>query len=327
MRYRLSAVLLFLAAAVQPAAAEPVAVKAVPVPLNAEAPEQQSVDLLRFRGGVALTSPDRRFADLSGLWVDGEGGRFAAVSDRGFLVTGRLLHDADGRLQGVVGVDIAPLMGPDGRPLLKKLDADAEELTPDGAGGLIMAFERRHRLWHYPAGGGLPEEVPPPPGLFLAPANDGIEAMARLGDGRLLVITEGFQVAHGSGPHLSRGGVAGWIGSPGAWEGFTYATDGGFAPTGATLLPDGDVGLVERRYSVFGGVAVRILRLPVASLRLGERVEPGRLADLVAPLTVDNFEGIAARRGPEGKTLLYLISDDNHNPRQRTLLLSFEISG
>jgi hypothetical protein len=31
------------------------------------------------------------------------------------------------------------------------------------------------------------------------------------------------------------------------------------------------------------------------------------------------------RRGPRGETLLYVISDDNYLPLQRTLLLMFEV--
>ncbi len=38
------------------------------------------------------------------------------------------------------------------------------------------------------------------------------------------------------------------------------------------------------------------------------------------------MEGIAARRGPGGETLIYLISDDNFHPWQRTLLLMFELA-
>jgi len=40
---------------------------------------------------------------------------------------------------------------------------------------------------------------------------------------------------------------------------------------------------------------------------------------------IDNMEGIAVRRGTNGETLLYMISDDNFSARQRTLLLMFEL--
>ena len=39
-------------------------------------------------------------------------------------------------------------------------------------------------------------------------------------------------------------------------------------------------------------------------------------------MNVDNFEGMATRQGSTG-TLIYLISDDNRSPVQRTLLMEF----
>ena len=47
------------------------------------------------------------------------------------------------------------------------------------------------------------------------------------------------------------------------------------------------------------------------------------LVELSLPSTVDNFEGIAAVRYGDG-VRLYILSDDNANPRQRTLLLAFD---
>jgi hypothetical protein len=37
------------------------------------------------------------------------------------------------------------------------------------------------------------------------------------------------------------------------------------------------------------------------------------------------MEGIAVRRGVNGEIFLYIISDDNYSPLQRTLLLMFEV--
>jgi hypothetical protein len=46
--------------------------------------------------------------------------------------------------------------------------------------------------------------------------------------------------------------------------------------------------------------------------------------DLAPPLTVDNFEGVTAVARPDGRIRFYLISDDNHQSSQRTLLLAFD---
>ncbi len=43
-------------------------------------------------------------------------------------------------------------------------------------------------------------------------------------------------------------------------------------------------------------------------------------------MSVDNLEGVAARRAKTGETLLYLVSDDNFRATQRTLLLVFALT-
>ena len=48
-------------------------------------------------------------------------------------------------------------------------------------------------------------------------------------------------------------------------------------------------------------------------------------AELKAPLPVDNFEGVAIGVSPEGKRRIWIISDDNFNRLQRTLLLAFDL--
>ena len=48
------------------------------------------------------------------------------------------------------------------------------------------------------------------------------------------------------------------------------------------------------------------------------------LLRLDPPLRLDNFEGIAVQEDAAG-TLIYLISDNNFQPFQRTLLLQFRL--
>jgi hypothetical protein len=49
------------------------------------------------------------------------------------------------------------------------------------------------------------------------------------------------------------------------------------------------------------------------------------LARLNLLVTVDNFEGIAAKEMPDGRVRLFVISDDNFSSRQRTLLMVFDL--
>ena len=90
-------------------------------------------------------------------------------------------------------------------------------------------------------------------------------------------------------------------------------------------LPGGDILVLERRYTLIGGVAALLRRLPQESIRRGARLDGAEIARLQPPLNVDNMEGIAARRDGDGGTLIYLLSDDNNSVLQRTLLLMFEL--
>ena len=58
----------------------------------------------------------------------------------------------------------------------------------------------------------------------------------------------------------------------------------------------------------------------LAGQPLGDAV----IATLAPPFPIDNMEGIAVdRSGPA--PLLWMISDDNGNPLQRTLLMRFDV--
>ena len=83
--------------------------------------------------------------------------------------------------------------------------------------------------------------------------------------------------------------------------------------------------VLERGFRFLLGFRVRIARVPAAQLRQGTVAQGTEVARLDARFTMDNFEGIAARTGPRGETLLYVISDDNFNVFQRTLLMVFAL--
>lgn len=66
-------------------------------------------------------------------------------------------------------------------------------------------------------------------------------------------------------------------------------------------------------------------KIAARDLVAGDTVRAEELAFLAVPYAVDNLEGIYATRGPRGETLLWLLSDNNFNRAQRTILLLFEL--
>jgi hypothetical protein len=309
-----------------PPAAGALTVESIPVPLDPGDPSRERLGPLLYLGGLWLRSGDRRFGGLSDLSVSADGSQVFAVSDCGEGLTASLSYDADGRLVRAERVQVVPL-APGPTP-----GSDAESLV-SAEGGLEVGFEGKAKVLSYrkhPPFAGPPRSLPFPRGVARCDSNGGFEAMADLGDGRRLFVCEKRRVASST--------VPAWIGRGGAWvqRDYPLVFEGGWAgepfrPTGAALLADGDVLVVERRFPPLGA---RIVRLDGASLDGTGPLQPREIARFEAPLTLDNFEGIDVRRDGSGRTLVYLISDDNncfknaYDPiPQRTLLLMFALEG
>jgi hypothetical protein len=300
-------------------AQQPIVAFSQTVPLDPRDPAMRRVGALTYRGGIALRSTDPRFGGFSGIHIASDGKTLLAISDRGAWL--RLSLDYQrGRLIGVGRAEMGRLIGTKGQPLIGK-DGDAEALAtlPDGA--FLVALERRHRILHYPDASPpfskRPSTFPLPQPLLDAPANAGIEALVHVGSGFFVTIAERMQAGGGA--------LAAWVGRNGTWEPFAYARKPGMRVTDAALLPSGDLVVLEHRYSVESGSVVRFVRVPRAAIAPYQRVEGKEIALLAPPLTTDNFEGVAARRGQGDEALLYVMSDDNFNPLQRTLLMLFAV--
>jgi hypothetical protein len=323
---------LSLVAACSTAAREPgptaaIEIEARALPLNADDPAVTTVGKLRWRGGVVLTSRERRFGGWSDLSISPDGRGLHSISDEGSWLTATLRYDNDGRLVGVGAATIGSLRGENGQLLVDKIETDAEGLARLPDGGWLVSFERDHRVLQYPPGdesagqglAGRPRRLTTPPEFRRQPANGGVEALLVLPDRRTLMISEEMSEKPGT--------VVGWIvDADGNWRKFHYQTrDGDHRPTSIALLPDGDLVLLERAFDPMRGVRVAVKRVRLADVGPDALVRGEELAWLRQPFSVDNLEGVATGRGPRGETLLWLLSDDNFNPLQRTILLHFEL--
>jgi hypothetical protein len=309
-----------VAAAGTAAAQQPIAVFSQTVPLDPRDPALRQAGELDYRGGIALRSTDARFGGFSGLHVSTDGATLLAISDRGAWLKLALRYDQAGRLVGAAQAEMGPLIGEDGKPLAGiAADAEALAVLPDGS--MLVAFERRHRMLLYPEAtppfSKPPTPFPGPEGIEEAPPNGGLEALTHMGRGFLVAIAERMTAGGGA--------LAAWVGRAGVWEPFGYVRKPGFRVTAAGLLPAGDLVVVEHRYSAASGSVLRIVRVPRNAIAPRRRVEGRALAVLEPPLTTENFEGISVRRGEGREALIYMISDDNFNPLQRTILMMFAV--
>ncbi|SDB37811.1 esterase-like activity of phytase family protein [Belnapia rosea] len=270
---------------------------------------------LEALGGLELDDGVLGFGGLSALHIDDDL-RLTAISDLGHWVTARLAL-REGRPEGLADLRTGPLRDGSGIPLRRGYGGDAESLARLPDGSWLVGFERWQRIRRYRDISGPGEYVEAPPGLEFAPRNGGLESLAVLPDGRWLAIAESF---------LPRGDESlrrAWIGGPGAWRRLVYRPAEGFNPADMAPLPGGGALVLERSFSIFAGFGGRVVRLSAAQLN-GAVLEGEEILRLDAPVPRDNYEGITVFRHA-GRTLVALVSDDNENMLQRTLLLVFAV--
>jgi hypothetical protein len=279
-------------------------------------PRRTDYGALTFLSAFRLSSKDKRFGGLSGLSI-GSDKRFYAISDNGYWFSAQMIRDENDQLMNLVDWQIAPLLTRSGAAASGSL-RDAEALTRTRDGSFLVAFEGVHRIWRYAAPPltmkSVPEVVKTPPEIARAPANGGMEGIASLPDGRLLILTEEFANPDGS--------FKGWLMNAGRTVELSYIPSPGFHVTDCAALDNGDVLVLERRYVPFGILSARITLVEGQHLQAGAKLIGKELLKLEQPLAAENYEGIAVQRTPRG-TIIFIVSDDNYSSLQQTLLLQF----
>lgn len=272
---------------------------------------------LTLVGGWELQSENSEFGGFSALNAMG-GGRLLALSDASHVAG--MTITPQGRAEKTF---IAPLPVRKGEFSTKK-DTDSESMTFDPVSGRFwLGFEQRHRIRRYAPGLARAEATGKPAAMQGWPRNGGAEAIVRLRDGRFLVFSESRSVRPGVTIGLVYDSDPA---EPGARaRTFAYQPPSGFRITDIAELPDGRLIALHRRIALADGFTARIGIIARDAVRPGALVRPRVIAALEPPLPVDNMEGIAVDR-EKGRTVLWLISDDNFVPLQRTLLLKFVLS-
>lgn len=281
---------------------------------------------LTFIGGLELSSPEPLFGAFSAIRFRNPQS-FLGVFDTGYWIEGQIVRDGQGRLAGVEAVRIAPLLDAAGRESLSKFSVDAESLALDG-GQAYVGFEQRHRVVRYGPLSDLGKALPSAPLVFpfdldILHSNGGFESLvvAPAGSeiaGALVAITEKSFDDNGNI-------YAAIVGGPLAGE-FRVRPRDEFEITDATFLPDGDLLLLERRFSIATGVGMRLRRIEGSSIRPGAVADGEILFEANYRSQIDNMEGLDAIPQSDGSVRLIVVSDDNHSILQRTLMLEFRLA-
>jgi hypothetical protein len=104
---------------------------------------------------------------------------------------------------------------------------------------------------------------------------------------------------------------------------FTVRRHGGFDITDGAFLPDGDLLLLERSYTIMSGVRMRLRRIASDSIGKGALVDGPVLLQADMTFQIDNMEALDVWRREDGATMISMMSDDNYSILQRNLYLEF----
>jgi hypothetical protein len=310
-------------------------------------PGRKTLGELTFVDGFHLTSPDKRFGGLSGIDVLDDG-NLLAVSDAGDFVWIGL--GADGVTP--VSARISGMRDASGDALQGKVAADAEGLAVEG-GVALVSFEGDHRVLAFDLGRcGAAARGAPVAGAhgefgaafrkanLKVGGNEGPEALA-LAPGWFMFV--GLEARTDNASAISARAIE-------APLDFSIRV-GESAPSvvGLDVLPRDDDGLAA--YSLHrstNAMATNVIvlvetlfardldqaNLPARIIsdideRSRARFRPAAsrvLAGMNLFVTIDNFEGVAARRMPDGRVRLYVVADDNFSASQRTLLMVYDVA-
>jgi hypothetical protein len=279
---------------------------------------------LDFRGGLMLESPAKEFGGISALRVGADGQSFISVTDKGQWLRARIVYRGTVPI-AITDAEMAPILGPDRRPLKSRGWYDTESLAVDG-GTVYVGIERVHRIVRFDYGRdgllarGIPISVPL--GFRKLPSNGSLECLVMppqggpLG-GTLIAVSEKGLDANGN--------IQGFLIGGGADGSFSLKRSDDFDVSDCALTPGGKLLVLERRFSWTSGIAMRIRSVPLTAIKPNATVDGAEVVTADMGYQIDNMEGLSVHRAPDGALVLTLISDDNFSPLQRTVLLQFTL--
>ncbi|MBA3675860.1 MAG: esterase-like activity of phytase family protein [Sphingosinicella sp.] len=284
-----------------------------PVPLDEDAPARRRIGGLTYLGGWALRGNDPRFGGISAIHV--EGGEAVSVTDRGSVIRFPL--------PGVPGGSAPRLSALGGGPGSNagKRNRDSEAMVVAN-GRMWISFEYRNALWRYDPTGRQADAVALPPAMARWSRKAGGEAMVRMKDGRFLILSEGQLLPDGSTEALlfdgdpMRGGASVLR--------LRYRAPKGYRITDAALLADSRILFLNRRVSLPDGITAKLTLGVLPELKEGALLTGREIASFRPPVIADNLEALSVQEGHE-RTIVWIASDDNFSPLQRTLLLKFAL--
>jgi hypothetical protein len=287
--------------------------------------DQKRFGKLEFIGGIEMSSSNALLGAISSIRFRPDRKSFLAIMDTGHWVEGEVERDEKGRLSGTSDLTVTSMIDANGRSEQVKERMDSEGVALRD-GEVLASYEGLHRVDIYPDPGfaqsgpiaTLPILIPPKS----LRGNRGLETIAvspkdsPLAGGVVVVSELSFDKAN----HL----LAAVLDGPRKGV-FGVVQKDPFAITDGAFLPNGDLLLLERRFSFAEGIGMQIRRIKGADIKPGAAVDGEILLNTDMGYQIDNMEGLDVIVEPGGDIRVIVVSDDNHSILERNLMLEFRL--
>ncbi|MGJ8528951.1 esterase-like activity of phytase family protein [Maritalea sp.] len=284
---------------------------------------------LVWRGGLHLTSESKDFGGLSDITFTSVEGNLAIVTDKGNFISGRMKYGPSGAPIGIDDADIKRLRNSKGAQLPSTFSRDSEAIDTVYRNGKPIAvrvgFEHLTRVADFKLNGTRPGgpaiDYTIPQWLKKQRNNGSIESLciappASPVAGSTLMIAQDVRNKEGHN--------RAWLSGKRDGGDLFVATTGKYSPTACTFTPNGDLLILFRSVGIFG-FSMQLTKVAADQVK-ARTVLTGELMLEASGGDVDNMEGLTTHIGNNGETIISVLSDDNFNNWERTLLLQFEIS-
>jgi hypothetical protein len=286
--------------------------------------DQRVFGKLEFIGGLDLSSNNALFGAFSSIRFRADGEHFLGVLDTAHWLEGRVARGPDGRLSGLADVTVTSIMDRRGETESAKERMDSEGIA-FRKGQVLVSFEGNARVDAYPDPGFANSKPIDSLPILIGNGlkrNRSLETVvvspqdSPLAGAPVIVAELSFD----RNDHL----LAAVLDGPRRGV-FGVVQNDPFAVTDGAFLPNGDLLLLERRFSFAAGLGMEIRRIKGGDIKPGAVVDGEVLLSADLGYQIDNMEGLDVVVRPNGDIHLILVSDDNHSILQRSLMLEFKL--
>lgn len=307
-------------------AAEKLTITSKPIDFSSVSPTQEIFDELLWRGGLVLKSTHAQFGGLSGIELSANGKKMLAISDRGYWIKADVIYK-NGRISSLANSQIAPILGANGKKFVY-WKADSEGLTKrnDSLSDVVISVERDQAIYRFKFGNNGLDARAMDWGTIkdakkISP-NRGLEAITSLPKNHKY---RGWMLVAAEHKLDKNNNHTAWLVNGKQSHTLHITRQDGYDITDLNYLPNGDIVLLERAISIFGGPQMRIRQICGKAIKPGALVTGKSLLVATGIQAVDNMEGLGVHKAANGEAILTIVSDNNFHFLQRNLMLQFTL--